>query len=741
MQLNRRIVREFNKNFVSYIAIFLMVVMSGFLVVSFSGTTFTVRDSVENGWAEQNVEDGEFILSKKISKGDIADLEREGVVIEEMFFMDLSADNDTVLRLFANREKINTLVLSNGYSAAADNEIALEYTFAEFVDFEIGSTVSAGNRQFVIAGTGTVPDYAHRTANISDVGTDDYFGIGFITKPAFDRLAGSKEYSSKVIYNYSFKLMEGTEASIIKDKVAETGTLRSFVEKDRNARITSIIQYNASMLSYAIMVGALFSLIIAFILSVFIVNLLEQDSVAIGTLYALGYTKGELVRHYIVLPVITVAIGALLGTLLGTQGVTLFVANHYSYPPLTGVVSPSMLLYGIAMPIVFSVIINLYVLSRKLNAQPLFLLRGGQKLKDISTAKLNNLSFITMFRTRQFLREMRSYCVIFVGFGLSILLLMLGFSLYSTIEHYADTVGEDMQYENMYLLNAPLEEQPTSTERALTKSYTIYCEQAGADLDVVLQGVESGSIYFDFAEQLKDDPQLVYVSDSAVVKYGYKEGDFVTFTDNLMDRYDTFKIAGTVPFKNGIYFFMDIDAMRTRFEVDDSYYNTLFSNKDVSISDELLVSTVNRVTVADTAQGWIDSGRSYLYIFMGVAVLTFVIMSYILFRMMVDRTAYSIALMKIFGFSEGLVRRIYLGGNLFILAVACVVFFPVSANLMVTIIPSLNGAMGSGMATYIDIRYYIMMLAVVTLTYGILNFLLGRYLRKVPMSRVLKNVG
>ena len=44
--------------------------------------------------------------------------------------------------------------------------------------------------------------------------------------------------------------------------------------------------------------------IIAFIFAVTISNTITKESSAIGTLRASGYTKGELVRHYLSMPVI-----------------------------------------------------------------------------------------------------------------------------------------------------------------------------------------------------------------------------------------------------------------------------------------------------------------------------------------------------------------------------------------------------------------------------------------------------
>ena len=53
--------------------------------------------------------------------------------------------------------------------------------------------------------------------------------------------------------------------------------------------------------------------IIAFIFAVTISNTIAKEASAIGTLRASGYTKGELIRHYLSMPVIVTILAATIG--------------------------------------------------------------------------------------------------------------------------------------------------------------------------------------------------------------------------------------------------------------------------------------------------------------------------------------------------------------------------------------------------------------------------------------------
>lgn len=807
MILNRRIIRDLKENIVTYLAVFLLVIISGFLVVAFGGTTYTARDSVHKYWKQNNVEDGEFTVYVPLTADNLESAKKQGASIEEEFYIDVEAENQTIIRMLKKRDAINKVQLAEGKETISNNELILEETFADTKGYQVGDSIQIGDIIYTIAGVGTTADYAHRVSNCSDVGTDENFGIAFVNEKCYQELISDERYTDKVVYNYAYTLDASYSSEQLKqwicnlqfDETAITDTylidkindmnrirteftdgfetlskgaeltgqyelaegivtmqdsvnelleeaydysipnLKSFQTADKNSRIQGIIQYNESMLSYAIMAGILLSLIIAYMLSIVVSNQLEKDSVSIGTLYALGYLKKELIRHYILLPVLVVFVGAIIGTLLGKSGTLWFMAANYAYPPLEPTITVPLILYGIGMPVTLVAVIEFITLNRKLNQNPLQLIRK-EKREVIKKVKKNftNMGFLKMYQARQFIRESRSYVILFFGLGISILFMMMGFALYDTITHYSEAVATDMHYENMYLLRNPLRKQPENTEVGYTRGYSIYCDMAGTEFEVVLQGIDNQNDYFDFSNELKNDTSLIYVSDSAVVKYGYKIGDQVTLTDHLNNKNDTFTIAGVVPFKNGIYFFMNIDAMREYYGNETDYYNTLFSNEDITIDDAMLVNTIRTSTVQETAKTWVADGESYLILFIVIAIITFAVVMLLLVKMIIDRASFSISLNRVFGFNEHEIQKMYLGSIIYVVILAIIVFLPISALAMNYIIPLLNATMASGMANYISFKTYPIMIFIIMITFFITKAALSVKMNKISFAEILK---
>ena len=123
--------------------------------------------------------------------------------------------------------------------------------------------------------------------------------------------------------------------------------------------------------------------IIAFIFAVTISNTITKESSAIGTLRASGYTKGELVRHYLSMPVIVTLISALVGNVLGytvfKDVVVSMYYNSYSLPTYETIWNPDAFFKTTLIPVVLMFMVNLIVIIKMMQHTPLQFLRHDQK--------------------------------------------------------------------------------------------------------------------------------------------------------------------------------------------------------------------------------------------------------------------------------------------------------------------------------------------------------------------------
>ncbi|URZ02601.1 ABC transporter permease [Clostridium felsineum] len=841
MVINRRISRDLKNNFFRYLAVLIIVILSMAIVVGYGNTTQTVKDTEKDYWKNTHVEDGEFTVYTPLSKKQSKDLESKGVRLEKSWYIDLKSSKNTTIRVFEDRSNINLVQIDKGNKSFKNNNIVIDHKFANDMKFNIGDKVKLNNNTYNISGTCSVPDYAHRVANISDVGTDKNFGLAFVSKNQFNNICTSNK--DIIQYNYTYVLKGNTTSKAVKDYLQKieldksyikdtyvldkinknsnkkneflanfdkiisesrnlsdginqmSNTMKSSLSKlpiennnmnmmfdnmntlsngsiditnamsklkemnkyylnntskyafpnlsyfqatNTNSRIVDFLQAHTSYINVAIIIGIMLSILIAYILSVFAIHSVDKDSTVIGSLYSLGYLKSELLKHYMILPVAIVIIGAVIGSLIGFQLAPLFVDQNYLYPTLKITYPWYLCAFGIGMPSIIVIFVNFFVINNKLKQTPLSMLKKEKGSVKVSKINMQNMKFINIFRIRQFLRELRSNVVLLFGIFISIIIMMLGMSIYGTMVHYAENINNDMNYNYMYVLRNPLQNNIRYSEKAYVKDFTIYSSLAKTDMPVTLQGIINNSKYFKFSNRLQNDQNLIYVSDSAAAKFGYKVGDIVTLNDSLNDKYYSFKVAGIVPFRNGIYFFMNINAMRKYFNEDKEYYNTLFSLKKLNIDSAMKINTITKKSVLDTSKSWVDKEVGVYGMFLAIAIVIFILVMYILVKTMIERSQSSISLVKMFGFNDNEVKKMYLGNTIYVVLVAIVITFPIGTILMNKLMLFVLATVKSGIDCYISPISYVIMTLIVIGSYLVSYYILNCKLKKISFIEILK---
>lgn len=519
--------------------------------------------------------------------------------------------------------------------------------------------------------------------------------------------------------------------------------LYRFNEADTNTRVIDFVEGHKMYYSMAVVLGIMIAILIAYIMSVFASNIIDNDAKVIGTLYAMGYRKKELRRLYLLVPSIVVCIGSVAGTFLGFAITKYLITANYSHPELIVSHPVSLLIYGIAMPIIVTVVINFFMINRKLSHTALEIMQNkGKDIHKVNSKEKHaakEKSFIKSFRQNQAKKELKSHIILFFGISLSILIMMLGMGLYGSITHYADSIADDTVFENMYVLTNPLDEQPAESEISFTRQYSMYCAMSGSDMPVVIQGIEKNSKYFDFADELTDEKNMIYASDSAMVKFGCKEGDKVIFTDKLNKKDYVFTVAGEVSYKNGIYFFMNINSMRDYFDTDEDYYNTLLSDKKLDINHNMLLSVTTKKTIVETAESWVDDTIGTIGMFIIMSVIIFILVILILVKNMLERSVYRISLLKIIGYRKNELNKVYLNSTIITVLLSTIFTFPVGTLLMKNLIPMINASMKSGMKSYILPASYAVMAGIILLSYIAAYLMMQRKIAKIEANEVLKN--
>ncbi|MBO4997651.1 MAG: ABC transporter permease [Lachnospira sp.] len=739
--LRKRLLRDLQSNFMRYLALILLIVMGMYIVISVVGAAETVISGSTRRAEENCVEDGQFSVFLPLTKNQEKEITDNGILLEKMFSMDLEAEDGSILRLMKNRESMNLIDLDNGRLAKTSGEIVLEKRYCQEHDLTVSDNIKVADMDFEIVGIGSTPDYDMPIQNFSDMAVESsFFGIGFVTREWYEDIKNSDTTKAEE-YCYAYRLdNSGMTDEDVKQIIKDIDNLTSFVKKGDNPRILGAAGDMQMNKEAGLFAGVIVMVLFTYVISVFVIHQIQQESSVIGALYALGAKKGDLLCHYVSLPTIITFIGGLIGAALGFSKLGIPVQmeetyNYFSVPELSAMYPAYLLVYSIVMPPLVSVIVNVLVINKRLSKTALSLIKNEQKAGNYRNWNLGKMGFVRRFQFRQMLREQRTGFTVIFGMIISLLVLMLGLNCYMLCENVQKDSTASTKFEYMYTLKYPPKEVPQDGEACYIE--TLSKTSMGYTLDISVIGIDDDNKYYD-VDAVKGKSNII-IGTSMQQKYGLHVGDKLILTDNAGELDYAFTIKGITDYANGLAVFMDIESMRELFGQDEDYYNMVLSKRALDIKDGSLYSVTTKEDVKQSASVFTSLMMPMVVMMTVAAVIIFCMVLYLMMGVMVDRASFGISLIQVFGFRTGEIKKLYLNGNTWIVAAGAVIGIPLAKVIMNALYPWLVANVACGMNLRFPWYLYVGIFAGVMVVYFIINALLVRKLARITPAEVLKN--
>lgn len=801
--LRKRVLRDLKENLFRYIALAFLIIMGMYVIVSLIGAGYTIIDNGETHDEANKIEDGQFSVFVPLSDEEISRLEDAGAEVEGMFYEDYDVMDGKTIRVFANRENIDLVECDEGNLAEADDEIVVEKRFSQVNDISVGDIIQIAGNEFKVTGIGTSPDYNALFKEMSDTVVDSkMFGTVFVTEGAYDKLHATGESVKTETYLYAFRLKGKTTCddvkdaledikvdtdriddeyfqeywdrtgaaindfkdgikdlksganeladgvaelkketdSFLKDYDTDLANITSFVTSDDNPRTGGAADDQQINVQAGYFFGVLLMLLFTYVISVFVVHGIEKESSVIGALYALGVKRRDLMMHYLTLPVIVTTVADIIGFLIGISnvGIPVQMADAYAYysiPAMDVKIPPILIVYGIVMPPLTAIVVNYFVIRKKLSQTALSLIKNEVKQPKGSNVDLGDMGFVGRFRVRQMLREMRTGLTVVIGMFIALICLMLSLNTATFCSKVKKQNVEDTHYEYMYTYKYPTENPPEGGEAAYAK--TLKKEVYGYNWDVTVLGLSKNTKYFDV--DLKDGKNRVAISSSFAEKYCYSVGDEIVLHDEENDIDYGFTVDSVTQYTPAFYVFMTIDDARELFGAGSDEYNVVFSDKDLEVDPARLYATTTKADIESAAGIFADQMRSMVVMIVIISTLIFVVVMYLMMKVMIDRSAFSISLIKVFGFRTKEIRKLYLDGNFFIIAIGAAICLPLAKLIMSAVYPSLVSNVNCGVKLTFAPWLWAALYGGILVLYFIINRVLVGRLNKIVPAEVLKN--
>lgn len=731
--LNKRIFREFKGNAIKYIGLLCLVLISSMATVGFGSLEECIMFSINNVAKEYNREDGNFTLSRELDKTTLSKIQELGIAVEENYYSDYKLTDEKTIRLFKERENINKIKILDGKEITHSKNIIIDGLFGKENNYSIGSSLKIFNEKYSISGYGLVPDYTMVSKELTDFPNHLNFGIGFVSKENFSDLKDVK-------YLYSFKLNNISDDKL-KNILNKTSALTSFVVTKDNPRIMSVENDLITNKSIGTIIGIILSIMTAFIVSMSVINMIDKESAIIGTLYSLGYVKKELLRHFMILPTLIVSVGVICGYFFGfllKDYLAIMFSNIYNIPKIQQSYSINLIIMGIIIPIIIVVAVNYSVISMKLNTTPLSLLKKEKQESKLRKIQINYFGFINKFRIREFLREIKSSIILFLGLSITTLFLVIAFSNSDSAVKFADKVKNEANIEYTYMLKIPIHiNESEKIEKIVMEGLDMYNEQAKDNMDVTLQGINEKTNFYNFS--INKDENGAYISDSVSKKFNIKIGDTLNLKNISERKTYSIKVNEIVGYTNGLYIFMNRSQMNILMNRSKDYYNGYISRVPLNINKDYLSTTILATDNIESADNMVNLASNSASTLITMSIILAILVIYLLLKFMVDKSTSNISLMKIFGFNKNELNRLYLGSHFYIITISVII----NIFLGLKIYKILQDVLIANSPIYRDVvlstKSYMVILMIVLSVYFIVKILLKKHIDKISLSVILKD--
>ena len=765
--LRKRLPRELKSEFGKYLVVFLLMVVTIGFVSGFLVADGSMLQAYDESFEKYNIEDGNFRAKKKVGQAQKEEIEKSGVTLYENFYIEQKLSNGTTMRFFKERKEVNKVCLMKGKMPEKSGEIAVDRMYADNNNLEIGDLLKKGKQSYKITGLVALSDYSALFQSNNDTMFDAVkFGVAIITDEDFASLN-----QSKIQYDYSWKYdkkpaTEKQEKKVSEDlmeDIAEVVTLESFIPQYQNQAIHFTGDDMGGDRAMIIVMLYMIIAILAFVFGITISNTIRKESGVIGTLRASGYTRSELIRHYMALPVIITLIGALVGNILGYTVLKNVCAGmyygSYSLPTYETIWNAEAFWMTTVVPVLIMLLINYGILHHKLKLSPLKFIR-----RDLSSKKQKravNLStrigIFRRFRLRVIFQNMSNYIVLFVGILFANLLLFFGLLLPSALSHFQTEIQENMLAKYQYMLEVPMDavsgsklesmislmqfSNGTKTGNKSAEKFSAYSLNTVSDKvrseEVALYGIEPDSRYI--KADVKDG---VYISSAYADKYELSKGDTIQLKEKYEKKNYKFKVTGIYDYTGAVCVFMNRDQLNDTFDLGNDYYAGYFSNTKIKDIDEKYIGSVIDLEALTKVSRQMDvSMGSMMGLVNGFAVMIYMIVIYLLSKLIIEKNAQAISMTKILGYTNGEISRLYILSTMLVVIVELLISFPIEGIFMKEIFRAVMLDSFSGWITlWINPMIYVKMFVIGFLTYGVVALLEYRRIKKVPMDEALKNV-
>lgn len=735
MTLSRRYIRNIRENLSFYISSTVLTVLTLLMFFLYEISGSAILNFSQDFYASQAREDANFTTYLPIPDEDIPKLEDEfDLELESQRYINIETDGVTA-RVFSPTEKIDRYAVTQGNDVKKPGDLILSEGYAVKNEVSIGDTITIGDKDYTVTGFFQRPDYLYMLENTEDSYKNiTTFFLCYMTPEDFDALGDT---SCQYLVRYH------GDSDAFRTAIYDRYVTASYLSAQDNPRISMVEMQAKMFLIMAYILLVTLPLVAVALIAIIISRKVKSEQKLIGTLSALGYQKGRLMRHYAGFA----ALPGLLGGVL-TAVIAAIVAQPYGelglqdYEPMRihCTMNPIATVLGILIPTAMYILAALLAVRRLLRHDTVSLLAGsvGNDKKHRRLLANSHVSVRLKFALRTLLGSPARSFVILLGIFLGSYIALLGFSMVDTINGMVDITSDSVgTYSYEYILNDLSGENDYGGEPMLMTSMESESERA-----LSLIGTRQDNPYLNLTTDDGNTAKLgtgCYITSLTALLEDWQTGDTVTLYNPLSTEKTTLHIDGIVTNDVQQAAYVTRDKAAEIMGVDKSAFNVLLGAKTLDIPGDKVVREIRKSAFAEQIRTMTDQMGVLIDLLIGLGFVICIAAIYVAINMLVTENRNNISMLKVLGYRNRRIDGMVLSSSHILLPLGILLSIPAAYGSMEAFTRMFADMDGMLMTVSIRPKSYLLTILLTCLSYFGSLLVLRRKITRVNMIESLKD--
>ena len=226
-----------------------------------------------------------------------------------------------------------------------------------------------------------------------------------------------------------------------------------------------------------------------------------------------------------------------------------------------------------------------------------------------------------------------------------------------------------------------------------------------------------------------------------VDKFGFAEGQTVSLYDKYADEAHDVVFEGdgfTWGSKSDMAVYMSLDDFNRLFGNDAGYFNAYASDQPLDLDARYLASDLTPADMDAIGEQFVGMMDDMIGMLVGLSVFIFLVFMYLLTKSVIDRSARAISYMKVFGYRDREISRLYVRSITLTVVVSLVACQPLIIGGLTAIFRAMLLAYSGNIEIFVPLSAIAEVIAIGFATYLVVALLHVRRIKRVPLALALK---